>query len=95
MADVVTFKTKDSKFEISVKGEFLTQCPNPGNFDHVELITKFRIPEYFHNPSGPAIVRAKDGKTEYFINGKILTPEERKRMEHNVGFSEKLHDELK
>jgi hypothetical protein len=93
MSDVYTFKDKENKFTLSVKKEFLDRCPNPENHTAYELNSEFYLFTYLNNPSAPAVIRHKDNREEYWINGRCLNkedPELAKKMEDTYKFNNKL-----
>lgn len=84
------FKTSDGKFEISVKSEFLSKVDKPETVDIYELMTKHKMNQFLHNTKGPAILRLKDGNSEYWINGHKLSDEEGKKVAHKNDFNNRL-----
>ena len=96
MNELHTFQDSKKNFTFTVKGEFLTKCPNPEEYDSYDLITKFGLPAYIHNPSGPAVHLHHLGPEglEYWINGKQLSKEEGAKIAHDHNFNNKLHNEI-
>ncbi len=92
MSEVSTIDTKDGKWQFVVKSEFLKKCSNPAELSCRDLLTIHKINQFFHNPSGPAIVRKKDNMIEYWMDGLKLSEEEGKRIAHNFQFNNKLMD---
>lgn len=97
-----TFKTKCSKFELSVKHEFLKDCPNPETIDLMELLSKHFVFRHFHNETDYAIKKfRRDAKTgeltmfraEFWLNGRQLEKEDPamfERMKHNLEFGNRI-----
>jgi hypothetical protein len=97
MSDVHLFRDKDNRFQLSVKSEFLKECPNPETYTIYELHTKFYLIKYLHNEQVPAVVRQKDGKEQFWMNGRCVdidSPEDAKRMRHNYQFNNKLQEAI-
>lgn len=87
---VYKFKTVDDKCEFAVKEEFLKRCNKPADFDAYDLMTKYQMGSYLHNPSGPAAVIPSENVLEYWISGKECTPEEGAKIAHDFNFNDKL-----
>lgn len=91
-----TFQTKDKEFTITVKKEFLKICPTPELYTAHELCLHHMIIGYFHNQSGPAIIRHLDGHEEHWIDGECVetepnyTKEDREKFFHKLKFNKKL-----
>lgn len=92
MSEIHTFTTLDKDFTLTVKGEFLKNCPEPDKVKLVDLLTTHRATQYFHNPTGPAIIRHTDNHQEYWIDGRKVNDEEAKRISHTHKFNGKLMD---
>jgi hypothetical protein len=92
MSELFTFKPADQKFLLTVKSEFRNKCPNPEKLDTYELMTRYRLNQFLHNPVGPAIVRLKDNYIEYWLEGQKVSEEVGKRIAHNQEFASKLAD---
>jgi hypothetical protein len=94
MSETHTFVEADKKWQFTVKSEFLKQCATPTEYQTYDLMTKFKLNQYLHNPSGPALRRFKDNYMQYWIDGKLLSKEEGERIEHNYNFNNKLLSEI-
>jgi hypothetical protein len=68
-----TFEEKDKKFLLTIKTEFLNQCPDPENYTLWDLLVKFKMNRYLHNSEGPAVVRLKDNFLQYWEQGQFIT----------------------
>lgn len=101
MDDLVTFNTTDGRMRLTVKKEFSTVVDlNKDELDFYLLTKEKNLGHYLHNPKGPAIVflnPIKNSKqelldmNEYWLNGRKLSREEGKKMEHDAKFSEKFN----
>lgn len=94
MSELYKFVTSNKKFELVVKSEFLKKCPKPEDFTDHDLLTIYKVNQFFNNPMGPAITRLRDGYSEYWIDGKKLSEEEGKRIAHSHAFNSKLMNEV-
>jgi hypothetical protein len=94
MSDVFSFVSGDGKMEFTVKTAFKEKCPDPEKHKIYELMTTFKLNQYLHNPAGPAMVRLKDNRQEYWIDGQILTQEQGAKLCHNFNFKNKLQDTI-
>ena len=99
MSDVYTFTTKDNKFQFSVKYKWYENfaCRNdfyPGDEPVYSLMVTYKLVDYLHNPSGPAIVYKESGKVGYWINGKELSEKDGQRLQHEVDFNNNISDIL-
>lgn len=92
MSGLYIINTKDKRFQFTVKSEFLQDCPNPEEQEAYDLLVKYKINQYLHNPTGPAVIRHKDNFSEYFINGQRASDEVAEKIAHNSSFSKKLGD---
>lgn len=88
--NTITFRTADGRYNLTVKEEFLTRCPEPTKIDTYKLMTEYKLNQFLHNPKGPAILRLKDNCPEYWINGQRVTKEEGERIEHEYEFGKKM-----
>jgi hypothetical protein len=99
MSDIYTFTTKDKKFQFSVKHVFYQRFANVNDFPIGDepvysLMTKYKMAEYLHNPSGPAIINKETGIMSYWINGKQLSEKDGKRIQHEADFNNNIQDIL-
>ena len=90
MSESFKFTTVDGKFEMSVKSTFLKVCEKPSEVKLMDLLTVHRVNQYFHNTTGPAITRKRDNYMEYWLDGKKVSEEEGKRIEHEFNFNNKV-----
>ena len=95
MTELFEFKSMDGRFKFVVKGEFLSKCDKPDTIETYELMTKYKLNQYLHNPKGPAIHRLKDDRMEYWINGNMVSKEEGEKIAHDFNFSNKLEELIK
>lgn len=88
---------QDGDFEICVHNDFNVKNPNI-DIDKTEffkLVTEHGLPQYFHNPNGPAVTRLKAPVIKnYYVNGQACTPEQIERIEHNEVFNKDLNEVL-
>lgn len=90
----------EGEFQVTVKSSFLKVIPNPDKHNIVELITEHKLPNFLHNPSGPAMVRVLMDQNdplscEYWVNGQMIDdPEVIARMKHNNKFNDKFTEML-
>lgn len=89
-----TFNSADGKYSFTVKTEFLKKCPDYLTMPTFDLMTKFKMNQFLHNTSGPAAVRLKDGRVDYWVEGQIVSPEIGERMAHNYAFGNKILDTI-
>lgn len=97
MSETYTFQDVNKKFTLTTKTEFLTKCPNPHEHSDYDLNSKFHMFTFLHNPSGPAVIRHRDERRSYWLEGKCLekeNPELAEKMKHNDSFNKKLMDSL-
>lgn len=90
MSEISKFQSGDKRFIFTVKSEFLTKCPDYATVNTYELMTKYKLNQYLHNPTGPAIHRVKDDWLEYWIDGQIVSKEVGEKIAHTHQFNEKL-----
>lgn len=89
--EVHIFTEADKEVQFAVKTEFLKKCNNPQDFDAYNLLTKYQLAKFLHNPGGPAIVLLKSPeKAEYWLDGKKLSEEEGRKMAHNHEFNDRF-----
>ncbi len=91
MSRTYTFKTKPTDqsptrkgFQLNIKRSFLDLCPKPEE-ETIEtlLSSKFNIHKYFHNTSGPAVIRLSDGAEDFWIDGVRFENESEWKLEVN------------
>lgn len=90
MSEISKFTSGDNRFIFTVKSDFLAKCPDYAKIDTYELMTKYKLNQYLHNPTGPAIQRLKDGFIEYWIDGQVVPKEVGAKIAHTHQFNEKL-----
>lgn len=96
MSSTVTFQDVEKKYTLTVKSEFLQDCPNPSELTHQDLNIKHNMFKHFHNENGPAIVRHRDNREEYWLNGVCLhtdpevAPGTLEKLLHKIQFNKKL-----
>lgn len=102
--NTVTFSDKDGLFIITVKEEFLSTCPNPGEIDIEVLVDKFGFEKFLHNPKGPAVeytakfpkevhdklneIPESKGSKCYWLEGNLLSGEAREKFIHDLKFND-------
>jgi hypothetical protein len=96
----VTEKTPQGKrFKIYIKPSFFDQEETKdidiNNHKFFDLLNKYNLMQFCHNPTGPALINLETGNVHYLINGFVLSPEEKNKMIHNIGFNENLTTILK
>lgn len=96
MSDTYTFDIKLAKslHTITVKKEFLKECPNPSKEKIDVLLSKYKMSSFIHNPNGPAMIRHAGKQSyyeQYWLDGHLVTEEEAKRIKHNVDFTDRLN----
>lgn len=94
MSDIHSFESQDKRFIFHVKREFLQECAKPHTIDTYDLMTKYKMNQYLHNTTGPAIIRIKDNYQEYWIDGQVVPKELGEKMSHDEEFSNKLLSEI-
>lgn len=92
MSELHTFQSGDQRFQFTVKGDFLKKCPTPETVETYELMTKYKLNQFLHNPMGPAITRLKDNFVEYWLDGQLVPKEVGEKIAHNASFQTKLTD---
>jgi hypothetical protein len=90
--DVVTFQDKQKRFTLVVKKEFLKVCPNPEKKRIPELFREFNLMIYLHCETGPAVIRHRDNRREYWINGELVEREKAEKMQYDFDFKIQLDD---
>lgn len=85
-----TFRTHDGDFTVTVKTEFCQNSPNYETTHMFDLLNQFDLIKYLHNETGPALIDHKANQSEYFLNGKTVSEEMIKEMQHTQKFNEKL-----
>lgn len=97
--ETYTFKTKNKRFQITVKKEFLKECPNPEDYMSLDLNKDFYMFKYLHNETGPAVIRFKKDdldtveRSEFWLDGSLLekdNPELDAQMKQKYSFNKKL-----
>lgn len=91
MNDTYTFQDKENKFEFTVRTRFLENCADPQNYNIHDLLTKFKLNQYFHNLEGPALIRFRDSVKEYWIDG-IRVFDSREQTEQKLDYYKKLSE---
>lgn len=93
--DVVSFIAACNNIEYTVKKAFMRRflgSDSPSNYVSYDLNVRFGISSYLHNPLGPA-VKILDSRTfQYWMNGKLLTPEQYKSVTFNIKLLDILED---
>ncbi len=95
MSDYHKFQTVDKKFTLCVKNNFLEKCSNPETMSSFDLNNKHYLFKFLHNPAGPAVIRHKDNRKSYWVDGVCLDKEDparAKKIEFDSNFSAKLDD---
>ena len=88
----VQFKLNNSSITISVREDYLKTCPNPADFELLDLMGEYKLMESLHNPAGPALRDDNSGMEVYYINGKELSEDEVKKLKHDQNFYSDLDD---
>lgn len=91
--ETFTFTTQDGRFQFTVKKEFVVN--NNPNGSLYDLMITGKMPQFLHNPSGPALINLTTNRKEFYLNGRACDDETRKRIEHNTNFKDKFMDMLK
>lgn len=89
-----TFTSCDGFFTVTVTTEFFNNCAEYEKRDMWDLINQYDLIKYLHNETGPALIDHKSQQYEYFINGKTVSEEMIKEMQHTQKFNSKLEDLL-
>lgn len=84
------FTSKEGKFRFTVMDSFFNSNAQPETLEIYDLLTTGRLLDFLHNPNGPAIIRLRDGRTEYWIEGNKLSSEEAEKMIQIQEFNNKL-----
>lgn len=86
-----TDKVKNHQIFV-VKAEFAKQYPEYAKMNSMDLFKNTDIQKFLHNPNGPAALDMKYSKTNYFLDGQLLTDdsEELKKIKHNEMFNDKM-----
>lgn len=94
MNELHTFVSSDGRYKFTVKGDFLKKCPEPVKENVYDLMTKYKLNQYLHNPGGPAILRLADGHSDYWIDGVVVTKEEALKIQHSFDFKNEFMKEI-
>lgn len=96
---MITFKSKDGKYEFTVMDSFIHRCPSPETIGSYELIVFYYITDYLHNPYGPALIKYDYSGhivyEQFHIDGKHIEDDEARQLIYNNNYNKKLNDLLK
>ena len=92
--ETYTFVSDNKIFKVTIKAEFLKIIPKPEEHVFHDLMTQHSMPQYLHNPNGPAMVVLTNGHEEYWIDGKRCTDEVAEKMKHTIKSFDTLEKEL-
>lgn len=81
-------KVDNDRYVVYVESKFLDRIGECRDF--YTLIHTYRIRDYLHNDSGPAILDTETGNVQYFIHGE---PASEKDI-HNMLFTNRANDLL-
>lgn len=88
-----SFIANGKKFQFTVKIEFFKKVSIDA-WSVYELMSKFYMADYLHNPIGPAIIHLDTGHQEFWLNGKQVPEEVASKMRHTISFNNDLMDML-
>lgn len=93
MTDTYTFPLTVSgkRFQFTIKSDFFTKNKvDVHTTDPFELISKYHLHTFLHNPVGPAIIYLDENKCEYFLDGKLVDGEDAEKIKHTSDFNNKV-----
>jgi hypothetical protein len=64
-----TFNDIENRYTFTVLKRFLQRCPSPEKLKMEDLYNDHGLWAYFHNETGPALIRHLDNKQEHYICG--------------------------
>lgn len=93
--ETITFHEPKNNITFTIKSEFANVCPDFKNLFCADLIEKYNIFNFFHNPNGPAVVDHKENIVMYFLDGQMVEGEALEKIKHREQFNGKMDVILK